>query len=61
MVGGWGQNPNFYLLTGAVAFRWAIWLTRSDVIFDKYQPKKFYVGSFQVNALASTMCAIAAQ
>ena len=28
-----GQNPNLYLLTGAVSFRWAIWLIRNEKLF----------------------------
>jgi hypothetical protein len=36
-----GSNHNHLLLTGVVAFCWAIWITRNDVVFDKGHPKTF--------------------
>jgi len=36
-----GYKTNLYLLTGAAAFCWAIWMTRNEVVFDKYRPKTF--------------------
>ena len=35
------QIPNLYLLTGAAAFYWEIWLARDEVVFDECQPKTF--------------------
>ena len=36
-----GSNHNHLLLTGAMTFCWAIWITMNDVVFDKGHPKTF--------------------
>jgi len=47
-----GYKTNLYLLTGAAAFCWAIWMTRNEVVFDKYRPKTFLQVLIQANILA---------
>jgi len=34
-------KPHLLLLTAAASLCWAIWLTRNEVVFDKYRPKSF--------------------
>ena len=36
-----GNIHNSLLLTAASALCWTIWLTRNEVVFDKYRPKTF--------------------
>jgi hypothetical protein len=35
------KKYNALLLTASTALLWAIWLTRNEVVFDKYKPKSF--------------------
>jgi len=35
------KKYNTLLLTAAAALMWAIWLTRNEIVFDKYKPKSF--------------------
>jgi hypothetical protein len=36
-----GNKYNSLLLTAASALYWAVWITRNEVVFDKYRPKSF--------------------
>ena len=49
------ETNNSLLSIGGATVCWSIWLTRSKVAFDKYQPKTFFIGLAQRNALVTTL------
>jgi hypothetical protein len=44
------------LLAGASAFCWVIWLSRNDIVFDKF-PTKTFCRYFTRNALTQVLVA----
>jgi len=36
-----GRKYQHFLLIGAAAFCWVLWLTRNELVFDKHKPKIF--------------------
>jgi hypothetical protein len=54
------KKYNTLLLTAAAALLWTIWLTRNEVVFDKYKPKFFFAGTVSRDTLTTSMDEIAA-
>jgi hypothetical protein len=56
-----GHKPKIHLLIGIAAMCWVISLSRSDVVFNKYQPKIFFAGFIHGNVLATSLDTVAVQ
>jgi hypothetical protein len=54
------KKYNTLLLTATTTLLWAIWLTRNEVVLDRYKPKSFFGGTVPRDILATSMEEIAA-